>query len=72
MKSEISSRKCCTFDRRRRDVLLLEMVTPKHMMVKLKGDEADYWTIIDIDGVIQELPLGLDKYLPTKKGKANP
>ena len=61
MKNEPSSRKVCTVDTRRRDVLLLEMISERVLLIKLKnqdnnGVDKSYWTFININGNAQELP----------------
>ena len=56
MKNDPSSRKLCTMDRRRKDILLLEMISNDLILIKLKDDEETYWSLIDRHGYIQPIP----------------
>ena len=56
MKSSPSSRRLCTVDRRRRDVLYLEMIAKGLLMMNMKGDREEYWSLMDIFGNVLPLP----------------
>ena len=68
VKNEPSSRKLCTFDRRKRDVLLLDMLSETVILAKLKNHDASganrsYWTYMNINGFVEELPERLAQLL---------
>ena len=53
LKNDPSSRKRCTLDRRRKDVIFFEMLGDQLILVKLKGDYNEhYWTLLDTKGNI--------------------
>ena len=56
IKNEPSSRKRCTMDRRRRDVVLMKMINEDSILTKLNGDGRSYWTLMDTLGHIHEIP----------------
>ena len=56
MKSSPSSRRLCTVDRRRRDVQYLEMIAKGLLLMNIKGDREDYWSLMDIFGNVLPLP----------------
>ena len=68
VKNEPSSRKVCTFDTRRRDVLLLDMISERMLLLKLSnedqnGNDKSYWTFMNINGHVEELPARLAELL---------
>lgn len=68
VKNEPSSRKVCTFDTRRRDVLLLDMISEKTLICKLSntdynGNDKSYWTFMNINGHVEEMPARLAELL---------
>ena len=56
LKNEPSSRKICTLDRRRRDILKFDMVNDKLVLARLKGDGENYWTLLDSNGNVKNFP----------------
>ena len=56
IKNEPSSRKLITLDRRRKDTLNFEMINDRLALVHMKGDDKNYWTMIDIAGHMVSLP----------------
>ena len=66
LKDDPSSRKLCTMDRRRKDILAFEMIHSNLLLVKLMGDKGPYWTMMDSDGYIQSIPEEMKKILTVK------
>ena len=62
-KTDASSRKKCIFDHRAQDVLLFEPLTEKLLLAKLRGTHSNYWTLMDYDGNIQKMPIGMEELL---------
>ena len=56
IKNSPSSRRLCTVDRRRRDVLYLEMIAKGLILMKIRGDHGDYWSLMDIFGNVLPFP----------------
>ena len=68
LKNDPSSRKRCTLDRRKKDVILLEMIGDQLILVKLRGDKnRHYWTLLDTRGNIQPLPNNMKEILEHKE-----
>ena len=67
-KNDPATRKICTFDRRRKDVLLYELINDNLMIAKLKSDhDRGYWTMMDINGDYIDIPKPLQEILSDDK-----
>ena len=63
MKDDPSTRKLCTLDRRRKDVLNFAMINDKLILTRIKGDDKNYWTMIDTLGHLVPIPQKMDQIL---------
>ena len=53
-----------TLDRRRRHVLLMEMISEDLLLFMLEGDFSKrYWSMMDRRGYIRQIPKGLEEIL---------
>ena len=66
IKNDPSRRRSNTFANRRNNVLLYEMISDEILLAQLKGNQANYWTMIDIYGNILKMQDEMEKLLQSE------
>ena len=67
IKNMPGSRKLRTFDCRSKDVMLFNRVNSQYILAKLKGRDANYWSLMNVDGKLAEIPPDLKKILNSQE-----
>ena len=66
-KFDPSTRKVCTLGQHRKDVQLFQLLNENLMLIKFREDDfrpdTNYWTMMSVQGQIQEIPEDLNKIL---------